>query len=59
MEEQHDDHGTAAVGMQTAQKRAGGYGFRNIRDGRVGMIGGGNIIQSQKNPGDNLGNENK
>jgi hypothetical protein len=43
MEEQHDDHGARAVGVQAAQKRTGRDGFRDVRDGGVRVVSGGNI----------------
>jgi hypothetical protein len=48
--EQNHDHGASAVGMQTAQERAGGDDLGELRDGGVGVIGGGHVVERQKTP---------
>src|SRR5258705_11485318 len=40
--------------MNAADKRTRCHFFREVSDGRVRMIGGGNVIERQKHPGDDL-----
>jgi hypothetical protein len=45
--------------MEASQKRTGSDGFRDVSDGGVSVIGGGDIIQRQKNAGDDLRDKNE
>ena len=59
MQEQNDHDRARAVSMETPQKRTAGYFLNDVGDGRVGVIGGRNIVKREEDSGDGLGNEKK
>src|SRR6266853_5041651 len=59
MKEQDDDHRAGAVGVQAAEEGSSRYSLGDVSNGRVGMIGGRNVVQSKEHARDHLRYENE
>src|SRR5579863_713029 len=59
MQQQHDDDGARSVSMNAAQKRSGGNFFSDVPDRGVRVVGGGDVVEREKNSGDDLRNKKK
>ena len=59
MQEQHDHDRARPVGVQAAQKRAGGHFLHDVSDGRVRVIGCRRVVKRKKYSGDSLRDKKK